>query len=173
MLSPEKSVLMAEQIARNAHDGQFDKQGVPYIFHVVSVAQMARLHGYTCEVAAFLHDTIEDTHITLDDLRIYGFDPEVLSIVSLLTRNKSESYTSFILKIKANHRASLVKMCDLRDNLDIRRSFIDFQNPAKDEFRILKYTYSYHFLSGKIEEVVYVRMMERLTNSLNKELSHE
>lgn len=109
----------ALEIARKAHAGQVDKGGDTYIFHPVRVA----LHCRTEEekIVALLHDVVEDTDITLDDLRREGFSAEVLDALQCLTKIKGEDYMDFIRRVATNPLATQVKLHDLRDNMDVSR----------------------------------------------------
>jgi len=110
-------------IAKKAHEGQFDKSGVPYIEHVRYVAQHAGEYGIEAEIIGWLHDVVEDTSITLDDLRAV-FPAEIIDAVDAITRrytedtNDPEPYLGvFIPRIKVNALARIVKIEDLQHNL--------------------------------------------------------
>ena len=108
----------AIEFATRAHDGQVDKQGVPYILHPLRVG--ARLHefGDRYVIAGLLHDVVEDTPHTLDDLQSLGAHPEVVYAVGLLTRtDKHERYTDHVERLTDNHVAAWVKASDIADNL--------------------------------------------------------
>jgi (p)ppGpp synthase/HD superfamily hydrolase len=107
------------------HDGQMDKSGVPYFYHPIRVmvrlgpdAQDSERH------AALLHDVIEDTPITLDILRDMGYSEEVLKMVSLLTRQKTETHRSYIFQLigSGNVGAMRAKLADLYDNANVERA---------------------------------------------------
>lgn len=126
----EKAIL----IATNAHKGQLDKGGNPYILHPLRL--MFAMYNETEKICAVLHDVIEDTDITLDYLRSEGFSEEVLSALDSLTRTSNETYDEFINRIIKNKIASHVKLADLSDNMDLSR----IKNPTqKDCERIEKY----------------------------------
>jgi len=105
-------------LAARAHDRQVDKSHRPYILHPVRV--MLRVTGYTAQVIAVLHDVIEDTPITLDNLRGLHFPREVIEGVDILTRRDGEKYRDYILRVKTsgNQDAIAVKLADLADNMD-------------------------------------------------------
>lgn len=108
----------AIEFATRAHDGQVDKQGAPYILHPLRVG--ARLHefGDHYVIAGLLHDVVEDTPHTLDDLRALGAHPDVIEAVGLLTRtDKHERYTDHIEQLVDNPIAALVKVSDVADNM--------------------------------------------------------
>ena len=110
-------------LAYNAHMNQFDKSGVPYIFHPIHLAEQMDTEE-EC-VTALLHDVAEDTDITLDELA-EEFPKEVIDALRLLTRRDDEDYMEYVEKIKANPIAVKVKKADLRHNSDRTR----LENPA-------------------------------------------
>jgi (p)ppGpp synthase/HD superfamily hydrolase len=106
--------------ATEAHRGQVDRGGYPYILHPLRV--MCSQWSDTERIIAVLHDVIEDTHYTFDDLRKLGYEDEIVEAVDCLTRRDDETYEEFIQRIKPNSLARRVKLADLMDNMDIRRS---------------------------------------------------
>lgn len=121
-------------IATKAHDGQIDKGGKPYILHPLSV--MMKCGNYKEKIVAVLHDVIEDTDITYDDLRQEGFDEEIIEAIDSVTRRNGESYMEFIRRCKQNSIGKYVKVADLKDNMDISR----IPNPTKKDYdRVEKY----------------------------------
>lgn len=126
----EKAII----IAVNAHKGQSDKGGNPYILHPLRV--MFSMKNETEKICAVLHDVIEDTEVTLDSLRNEGFSEKVLYVLDALTRRENESYDKFINRIINNKMACRIKLADLSDNMDLSR----IENPTeKDYKRIEKY----------------------------------
>lgn len=114
------------EIMRRAHEGQIDKSGRPYYLHPLRVA-MRLLHCSAAERhAALLHDVVEDTAVTLEDLRHMGYDEEVLALVDLLTRRKSagESHNQYVERLisSGNVKALRVKLADLYDNMSPART---------------------------------------------------
>ncbi|MDR0949673.1 MAG: GTP pyrophosphokinase [Lachnospiraceae bacterium] len=105
---------VAMRIAYNAHHGQFDKDGVPYIFHPIAVAE--QLTTETGIVTALLHDVIEDTAVTLDDLAAQGIPDEVLVALNLLTHANDEPYEEYLRRVRTNPLALAVKKADLVHN---------------------------------------------------------
>lgn len=94
-----------------------------------------------------LHDLIEDTEWTLEQLKIEGFSDEIIAILDCLTKRKNEDYGDFINQIIQNPVATKFKINDLEDNLDIKRlSKIE----EKDVERLNKYLNYYHYLKAKI-----------------------
>ncbi|MFZ2526639.1 MAG: HD domain-containing protein [Rhodococcus sp. (in: high G+C Gram-positive bacteria)] len=110
---------LAEQIATTAHHGQVDKAGRPYITHPARVA--ARVAGDDYAVAAaWLHDVVEDTEVTLADLEQL-FPPEVTAAVEALTRRPGEAPADYYARVREVPLAVTVKLADLADNSDPRR----------------------------------------------------
>jgi (p)ppGpp synthase/HD superfamily hydrolase len=106
-------------LAVEAHRGQKEKAGQPYILHVLRV--MFRLETEHEQMAGVLHDLVEDTPYTLDDLRRLGYPEPVVTAVDCLTRREDETYEQFTERAASNPIARRVKLADLEDNLDIRR----------------------------------------------------
>jgi (p)ppGpp synthase/HD superfamily hydrolase len=109
----------AIRIAVEAHRGQQDRAGAPYILHPLRL--LFRVQSDAERMAAVLHDVVEDSAWTLDDLRARGFADEVVSAVDHLTRRQGESYEQFVERAAAHPVARRVKLADLEDNLDVRR----------------------------------------------------
>lgn len=124
----------AMRLAYAAHHGQDDKSGVPYIFHPMHVAEQMEDENTT--IAALLHDVVEDTEITFEDLQQQGFPEIVIDALRLLTRDKSVPYMDYVENLKANDIAKAVKLADLRHNMDQNR----LKDPTeKDHKRWEKY----------------------------------
>lgn len=110
----------AVDVACAAHLGQSDKAGEPYIFHVFRVALAVR--GDAERTVALLHDVVEDTHWTLEDLRVREFPEDVVEAVDALTRRKDEeTYAQYVERLARNPVARAVKLADLEDNLNPAR----------------------------------------------------
>lgn len=118
----------AIQIAVNAHLGQTDKGGSPYILHPLRV--MHKLESEDEKIVAVLHDVIEDTDITYDDLLKEGFSHKIFEAVRALTRQDNETYMEFIDRCKGNDLARKVKIQDIYDNLDLSR----IKNPTDEDY---------------------------------------
>ena len=110
--------IRAMQIAYSAHHGQVDKAGVPYIFHPLHLAEQMEEEISCC--AALLHDTVEDTEITLEALAA-DFPPEVVEAVGLLTHEEGTDYYDYVRAIKADPIAVKVKLADIAHNSDQTR----------------------------------------------------
>ena len=106
-------------IAAEAHAGQTDKGGAPYILHPLRV--MMGVEGERARIAAVLHDVVEDTAWTFDDLRREGFDEAVVAALDGLTRREGETYLDFCRRAAGNELARQVKLADIDDNLDPAR----------------------------------------------------
>lgn len=133
----------AMKLAYAAHHGQTDKTGVPYIFHPMHLAEQMKDEATT--VAALLHDVVEDTTYTLDDLREAGFSPAVLDALALLTHNKDVPYLEYVEAISHNPVAAAVKRADLRHNSDLTR--LDCVDERAME-RLSKYQRALRLLEG-------------------------
>jgi len=106
-------------IATEAHAGQVDKAGQPYILHPIRV--MLRMNSSTEMMAAVLHDVVEDSSVTLEFLRAEGFPPEVLSAVDALTKRRGESRIDAAHRAKQDPIARGVKLADNAENMDLSR----------------------------------------------------
>ncbi|GGA10791.1 hypothetical protein GCM10008018_65090 [Paenibacillus marchantiophytorum] len=115
-------------IAAKAHDGQTDKGGNPYILHPIRLASKAETTEES--IVAVLHDVVEDSDITLFDLKKEGFSSSIIEALDCLTRRADESYAQFIQRIKLNPLATQVKLLDLEDNSNISR----IPNPTDSDY---------------------------------------
>ena len=102
-----------------AHKEQRDKSGLPYVFHPFHLAE--QMEDETTTVVALLHDVVEDSDYTLDDLRLMGFSEEVCEAVDLMTHREGVPYMEYVRRIKTNPVAVKVKLADLRHNSDMTR----------------------------------------------------
>lgn len=121
MNKKEKLLELARAVALVAHDGQVDKAGVDYFEHPKTVSE--RCHTLDGKIVGFLHDVVEDTTITLEDLRNIGFEEVQLEALSLVTKVKDENYSEdlYYERIKQNEIAREVKLADLSHNLELGR----------------------------------------------------
>lgn len=109
----------ALRYAIEKHSGQTDKAGEAYITHAVRVADLVGKNPMLRAIA-YLHDVVEDTDVTIEDVRDrFGYD--VSEIVDKLTWRKDESYNDYIKRISSSHRARVVKIADLVDNMNLTR----------------------------------------------------
>lgn len=132
----------AIEIATKAHEDARDKYGASYINHVTRVMNM----GETVDekIVGILHDVIEDTHWTFEDLEKEGFSKEVIDALTCVTKTSDdEDYGEFINRVKINALAVKVKLNDLRDNMDIRRMPEVLESDLK---RLNKYLKAYNEL---------------------------
>lgn len=106
-------------VAAKAHMGQLDKGGQPYILHPVRV--MLQCKTIEEKTVALLHDVLEDTPVTVADLRQAGFPEEVVDAVVCLTKGEQEDYMAYIERVCNNPLAMGVKLADLADNMDLKR----------------------------------------------------
>ncbi len=134
----------AIRIAVNAHAGQTDKAGAPYILHVLRV--MLQMDDERSMIVAVLHDVIEDTACTLDTLRREGFPEDILIALDHLTRRQSESYPDFISRVARHPLALKVKRADLEDNMNTDRLPVLSETDRK---RLARYRRAYKRLEIK------------------------
>lgn len=112
----EKATLLAQ----SAHKGQVDKAGKDYFqAHLLPVSELVPDEPYLKEIA-LLHDTLEDTSVTEEQLR-QMFPDEIVDSVVTLTKGKHEKYMDYIQRVKKDKRATKVKKCDLKQNMDLSR----------------------------------------------------
>jgi (p)ppGpp synthase/HD superfamily hydrolase len=147
------SIEKALQIAVRAHEGQKDKDGQPYILHPLRV--MNAVEGEPTKIVAVLHDVIEDTSITSEDLRRETFDEVVLAALGCLTHRKNEPYVEYVVRCKGNVIARQVKLADLEDNARPSRALLRPDRIEADMTRLRKYFLSYNFLSDMLSEEQY------------------
>jgi (p)ppGpp synthase/HD superfamily hydrolase len=134
----------AIEIAVEAHRGQTQKCGAPYVLHPLHVMQS--LTGEAERIAAVLHDVVEDTDVTLEDLGKEGFAAEIVEAVGLLTHDDADGYDEYVDRLRGNPIARRVKIADLEHNMDIRR--LD-EVRDKDLERLRKYHRVWKKLKGQ------------------------
>ena len=105
----------AIQVARRAHEGQLDKSGRPYLGHPLRV--MGALRDEHERMAAVLHDVVEDTTVTLDDLTEAGCPPPVLAAIAAISKQPGEDQESYLARVASNPIALAVKLADIEDNM--------------------------------------------------------
>jgi hypothetical protein len=151
------TIEKALAIAAEAHAGQKDQDGQPYILHPLRL--MGSVDGLAAKIVAILHDVIEDTRVTRDDLRAAGFpDPLVDSVVSL-THREGESYADYVVRCKRDEVARRVKLADLEDNTRPSRVLFRPGRLDGDARRVGRYLLAYKFLTDAISEDDYRRAM--------------
>ncbi|HWG46913.1 MAG TPA: hypothetical protein VN688_29390 [Gemmataceae bacterium] len=151
------TIETALQIAAKAHEGQKDKEGLPDILHPLRV--MHRVEGMDAQIVAILHDVIEDTSVTLDDLRKAGFSETILTAVGCVTHGKGESYAEYVIRCKPDPIGRQVKLADLEDNSRLSRMILQPDRFEKDVARMRKYALAYKFLTDQLTEAAYRRLM--------------
>lgn len=123
-------ISLAINIAVNAHDGQVDKSGEPYIFHPLRVMLDLQKQGAKDEVviAGVLHDVVEDSPWTLTQIEALGIPILSTDIIFLLTKNKGEPNIEYYKRIREHSDATQVKLADIKDNSDPKRlAKLDFE----------------------------------------------
>lgn len=109
----------AIEIAVAAHRGQRDRAGRPYILHPLWL--MLQFEDLDAMIVAVLHDTVEDSDVSLQGLSAEGFAPHIIEAVGALTRREDESYEAFVQRSRSHPLARRVKLADIEHNLDVRR----------------------------------------------------
>lgn len=153
------TIEKALQIAARAHEGQLDKHGQPYILHPLRV--MAAVDADEARIVAVLHDVIEDTSVTADDLRREGFGEAVLEALDCLTHRKGEPYAEYVIRCKGHEVARQVKLADLEDNSRLSRTILRPDRIEPDVERVRKYLLAYKFLTDMLTEEQYRAAMAR------------
>ena len=109
----------AMKLAFAAHKDQLDKSGIPYVFHPIHLAE--QMESEETAIVALLHDVVEDTEYTLQDIAAMGFPQEVLEALALMTHDEAVPYMDYVARLKGNPIARTVKLADLRHNSDLTR----------------------------------------------------
>lgn len=125
------------------HWKQKDKAGKRYVWHPIHV--MINVKGYNEKIVALLHDIVEDTEVTVPDLKNLKFSKEVIEAVDVITKKKDQEYFSYLKSIKDNSIAKKVKIEDLKHNSDLKRLRSITQ---KDIDRAIKYKKAIDYLSS-------------------------
>ena len=122
----------ALQISAKAHEDQVDKAGQPYILHPIRV--MLRVQTEAERITAVLHDVVEDTEVSLEDLEKAGFSAEILDAVDALTKRREETRLEAAARAVNNPIARVVKIADNAENMDLSR----INNPTEKDFARLE-----------------------------------
>ena len=109
----------ALKLCFEAHKEQLDKSGIPYVFHPFHLAEQMKTEETT--VVALLHDLVEDTECTIEDLTNMGFDKTITDAIALMTHADGVDYMDYVRMIKENPIAKAVKLADLAHNSDLSR----------------------------------------------------
>lgn len=133
----------AMKLMYEKHKNQLDKAGMPYVFHPMHVAEQMKDENST--TVALLHDIVEDTDMTFEQLRALGFNEEVITALTLMTHEEGVEYFDYIQRIGTNAIARKVKLADLEHNSDLSRlSKIGYEDIARAE----KYKKCIEYLSA-------------------------
>ena len=136
-----KELNKAYEIASMAHKNQKDKGGIEYINHPVAVSIL--VGSLEEKIVALLHDVVEDTHVTLEELKSFGFNDNVITAIDAISKKDAESIDDYMNRVKNNKLACSVKKADLLHNMDISRLKVV---KKKDLERLDKYQYIYNYL---------------------------
>ena len=144
----QEMVKRAYRFALKAHEGQLDKGGKPYIDHVMYVASKF-IDSSELRIVAMLHDVVEDTKYSIEDIESEGFDKYIIDALRVITKLDDMDYMDYIERISFNELASRVKIEDLKHNMDITR----LSNPTDYDFkRVEKYKKALEYLEKKYGE---------------------
>jgi len=133
----------ALKLCFEAHRDQIDKSGMPYVFHPFHLAE--QMDTETSTIVALLHDVVEDTNYTLQDLKALGFPSNVIDALALMTHDPKVPYMEYVKGISANPLATKVKLADLRHNSDLSR--LDSVD-EKALYRVKKYAAAIELLES-------------------------
>ena len=153
----ELAIELAIELALNFHRGQRDADGDPYILHLMRV--MLKCHSTSAKQAGLLHDILEDTSATEDDLIQAGICPNVTQSVKRLTRIAHIDYADYIMALAEDPIAKEVKIADLEDNYAIGRVKYRTEHRLEDARRLERYILSHRFLSGHLQRTEYIEAM--------------
>lgn len=140
----EEQLEEAIKLASIKYYGQVDKANKPYILHLLYV--MNNVSDLNVKIVGILHDILEDTDITRNDLLNYGFSEDIVISVEVLTKSKNQKYMEYIENIKSNNIARKVKLIDLKHNMDLTRLS---EISDEDLKRTMKYFEAYEKLSNE------------------------
>lgn len=135
----------AMRFAYKAHKDQTDRGGIPYVFHPFTVA--SSMKDETSTIIALLHDVVEDTDYTFEDLKKEGFSDQVIDNLKLLTKETGEDYFNYINRISASPIAIQVKLADIKHNS--QKSRLSTLN-HKDIERLKKYNKAKRYLKEQL-----------------------
>jgi len=154
----QASIEDALQLVIEQFRGMTDKDGAPYVLHCLRV--MMGVTDPLAQQVAVMHDLVEDTPITLDELRQRGFVEEVVEAVALITHSPPDSYADYVVRLKPNTLARVAKLSDLRDNASLTRVPFRPASEAADLRRVQRYILSYQFLTDRLDEASYRARMQ-------------
>ena len=155
-------------IAAEAHLGQYDHGGLPYIEHPMRL--MMNADGRDDRIVAILHDVVEDTRWTLEDLAEEGFSEDVLRAMNAMTHRADETYEDYIERVAADRRATRIKLLDLEDNANLAR----IPNPTERDFkRMERYALAKVRLQAEqAKRTLYLRLDEASRGALAEHARH-
>lgn len=129
-----------------------DKSGIPYIVHLTKVYQ--GVSDYSEKITALMHDVVEDTTVTLEDLKEIGYPSDILEMLDYLTKRKGEYYPDYIDRIISSENIHVlnIKLSDLRHNMDLKR----IKNPTMNDYERInkRYLPAYNKIQAKLEELL-------------------
>ena len=168
MIMSEEDALAIENAMRLAismHRKQRDSDGAPYILHLIRV--MMRCKTPKAQQAGLLHDLLEDTSATPQDILDAGLSDEVLQAVKRLTHLPGVSYAEYIESLACDPIATEVKLSDLQDNYSIGRVKYREEKHADDASRLQRYILTYRYLQRQINSEQYHRAMQKVDESFS------
>jgi hypothetical protein len=164
MLPPDADAIeSAITLANQFHHQQRDSDGAPYILHLLRVMLVCK--SPLAKQAGVLHDLLEDTTATTDDILNAGLSQSLVDVLQLLTHAKDTPYASYILQLAKNPIATEVKIADLEDNYQIRRVKYRPNSPTTDALRLQRYILSHRFLNGELSSESYLQSMADLESN--------
>ncbi len=159
-MKPHHAFDRALRLVTDKFQGMTDQDGEPFVWHCWRVA--AGVSGDEARQVAIMHDLVEDTDVTVDQLREVGFAEEVVDGVDRITHRAEDSYAEYIVRVKEHPLARQAKLSDLSDNANLGRVLYREGRIDEDTRRIQRYVLSYQFLTDRIDEVCYRRLMAPL-----------
>ena len=144
----QELLTKAIELAKKAHEGQIDKGGSPYIGHPFRVTN--QFEDEEEKIVGILHDAVEDSDLTLEDLVTAGFSDRVIAAVDAITKREGEEIDNYLNRVMNNPIALKVKIVDMTDNMDLSRIT---NITEKDRARIRNYQINIVKLKNKLSEV--------------------
>lgn len=154
---PHATIDDALALATKHFYGVKDEDGEPYILHCLRVMMNAK--DPQAQQVALLHDLVEDTAVTLDELRNAGFSADVVQAIDLITHRESDSYADYVIQLSENRLARDAKLADLQDNSSLKRVLLREASLQADTAQVQRYILSFQFLSGRLDIEAYRRRM--------------
>lgn len=160
-----REIEIALSLAINKHRGQRDSDGAPYILHLIRV--MMRCRDPQAKQAGVLHDILEDTPTSVQELVSAGISPRVIDAVKRLTHTPGIPYGQYIESLSSDPIATEVKLADLEDNYSIGRVKYRNEHRKHDANRLEKYILSHRFLMGQLRVEEFRTLMGQLGQDLD------